>query len=94
MRLVWNRRAIGDREAIFDFIEADDPKAALTMDVRISTQAELLPEFPLAGRPGRVDGTRELVLGQTPYILAYRVLRETIEILRVLHGAQQWPDGF
>jgi toxin ParE1/3/4 len=44
------------------------------------------------GRPGRIDGTRELVINSTPYIAAYRIEGETVRILRVLHGAQQWPD--
>ena len=45
-----------------------------------------------SGRPGRVAGTRELVVTGTPYVAAYQVTRETVRILRVLHGAQQWPD--
>jgi plasmid stabilization system protein ParE len=43
------------------------------------------------GRPGRIEGTRELVISRTPYIAAYRIGGDTVRILRVLHGAQQWP---
>jgi addiction module RelE/StbE family toxin len=48
--------------------------------------------FPEMGRPGRIEGTRELVISRTPYIAAYRIAGDTVRILRVLHGAQQWPD--
>ncbi len=44
------------------------------------------------GRLGRIDGTRELVISGTPYIAAYRIVGETVRILRILHGAQLWPD--
>ncbi len=46
------------------------------------------------GRPGRVKGTRELVVTRTPYIVAYRLKRQSIQILRVLHGARLWPERF
>lgn len=45
------------------------------------------------GRPGRVDGTRELVISHTPYIAAYRIAGDTVHIPHVLHGAQEWPEG-
>jgi toxin ParE1/3/4 len=46
------------------------------------------------GRPGRVKGTRELVIVGTPYIVAYRIKGDAVQVLRVLHGAQKWPQGF
>jgi toxin ParE1/3/4 len=92
MRLEWSRLAQADRDAIFDYIEADSPQAAITVDDRIRVQVEGLVRFPESGRPGRVEGTRELVIDRTPYIAAYRVAGDTVRILRVLHGAQQWPE--
>jgi len=92
MRLEWSRLAQADRGAIFDYIEADSPQAAITVDDRIRVQVEGLVRFPESGRPGRVEGTRELVIDRTPYIVAYRVASDTVRILRVLHGAQQWPE--
>jgi toxin ParE1/3/4 len=62
------------------------------MDDRIRAQVRQLLQFPETGRPGRIEGTRELVISQTPYIVAYRITGETVRILRVLHGAQLWPD--
>lgn len=92
MRLLWSDFARADREQIFDYIEADSPRAAIAVDERIHTQIERLLQFPEIGRPGRVAGTRELVLTHTPYIAAYRISGDIISILRVLHGAQLWPD--
>jgi addiction module RelE/StbE family toxin len=92
MQLEWSRFAQADREAIFDYIEADSPQAAITVDNRIRQQVEELMKFPEIGRPGRIDGTRELIIRRTPYIAAYRIAGKTIRILRVLHGAQMWPQ--
>ncbi len=83
-----------DREAIFDYIEADSPRAAVAVDDRIEAQVDRLIDTPEAGRVGRVAGTRELVLNRTPYIAAYRIDGKVVRILRVLHAARQWPDNF
>ena len=88
----WSVLAIKDREAIFDYIETDSFRAAVMIDDRIETCAELLTGFPEMGRMGRVEGTRELLISGTPYIAAYCILGETVRILRVLHGARQWPE--
>ncbi|WP_229518234.1 type II toxin-antitoxin system RelE/ParE family toxin [Paraburkholderia terrae] len=92
MRLEWSVFALEDRDGIFDYIEEDSPRAAVVVDDRIRTQVRQLLQFPETGRPGRVEGTRELVISRTPYIAAYRITGDTVRILRVLHGAQQWPD--
>ena len=83
---------MNDRETIFDYIEADSPRAAAMVDDRIEAQIEGLIRNPEMGRMGRTAGTRELVVARTPYIAAYLIDRETVRILRVLHGAQEWPD--
>ena len=93
MRLEWSAYAIEDRVAIFEYIEADNPQAAVTVDDRIRLQVEQLIRHPESGRIGRVEGTRELVIDRTPYITAYRVAGDTVRILRVLHSAQQWPGA-
>jgi addiction module RelE/StbE family toxin len=92
MQLGWSIFALDDRNAIFDYIEADSPQAAVIVDDRIEEQVEGLLQFPEMGRIGRIEGTRELVIQHTPYIVAYRVMGEIIGILRVLHGAQRWPE--
>lgn len=89
MKLEWSVDARNDREAIFDYITADNPRAAIAVDERIQVQVETLREFPSIGRPGRVEGTRELVISRTPYIAAYALIDDAI---RVLHSARLWPD--
>jgi toxin ParE1/3/4 len=60
----------------------------------LHTVERVLPDNPHMRRPGRVPGTRELVIAQTPYIVPYRVQCGSIQILRVYHGARRWPDSF
>jgi toxin ParE1/3/4 len=91
MRLEWSILARADRDAIFDYIEADRPQAAVAVDERIREHVETLARFPQSGRPGRIEGTRELVINRTPYIVAYRITGDTVRILRALHGARRWP---
>jgi toxin ParE1/3/4 len=93
MQLEWSRFAQADRDAIFDYLEADSPQAAINVDDRIREQVEGLMRFPESGRPGRVEGTRELVIRRTPYIAAYTIAGNIVRILRVLHGAQLWPEN-
>jgi toxin ParE1/3/4 len=92
MRLEWSAYALADRSAIFDYIEADRPRAAAAVDERVREQVEVLARFPQNGRNGRTEGTRELVISRTPYIVAYRVTGNTVRVLRVLHGSRRWPD--
>ena len=92
MKLLWSAFALADRDAIFTHIEADSPRMAIAVDERIAAAARQLVDFAKSGRPGRVAGTRELVVTGTPYIAAYAVTADTVRILRVLHGAQRWPE--
>ena len=89
MKLYWTLEAIADRYAIFDYIEADNPAAALALDELFSEKAERLADHPKLGRPGRVDGTRELVVHEN-YILVYDIAGDMVRILRVLHAARRW----
>lgn len=63
------------------------------MDSRIEKHVKALAQFPEIGRPGRVEATRELVVKRTPYIVAYRIEGNSVQILRVLRGAQDWPEN-
>jgi toxin ParE1/3/4 len=87
MTPVWSPEAIDDLAALRAYIEQDDPSAAQ----RVET---LLPANPEMGRPGRVPGTRELVIPRTPFIVPYRLRGRTIQVLRVFHGARRWPEQF
>lgn len=93
MRLRWTRLAERDLDQIADYIGQDNPAAAARVVLELIEQAEtLLPAHPAIGRPGRVLGTRELVVGNLPYIVAYRVRGRDVEIIRVLHTARAWPS--
>jgi len=90
MALFWTPESIADREAIYDFIEADNPSAALAMDELLADKACWLISYPGLGRVGRVVGTRELVVHPN-YILVYDQIEDRVRVLRVLHAAMTWP---
>lgn len=88
--LFWTPEALQDREDVYDYIEADKPGAALTLDALFEERAGCLLAQPGMGRPGRVAGTRELVVHQN-YLLVYDVQDGWVRVLRVLHAARMWP---
>ncbi|MFZ4538902.1 type II toxin-antitoxin system RelE/ParE family toxin [Propionivibrio sp.] len=90
MKLVWTRPAREDRKVIREYIAADNPSAALDLDELLSEKAARLVDHPGLGRPGRLQGTRELVAHRN-YILIYDVAGDLVRVLRVLHAARQWP---
>lgn len=91
MRLEWRPRALADLQALRAYIAREQPAAARRVARRILAAAELLLVYPELGRAGRVLGTRELAVAHTPYLLIYRHQSDTVTIIRVLHGAQDWP---
>ncbi|WP_367156196.1 type II toxin-antitoxin system RelE/ParE family toxin [Methylomonas sp. HYX-M1] len=94
MKLVWTEPARQDLREIFTFIAEENPNAARRLLAEIKERAVLLQNNPQLGRAGRVDGTRELVVVGTQYILPYRLKEQQIQILAVFHGARLWPDNF
>ena len=86
--------AVDDLDDIAGYISQDNPEAARRTVRRLWTAVKSLAEQPEIGRPGRVHGTRELVVSDTPFVVPYRVVGSEIEILRVLHGAGDWPKSF
>jgi toxin ParE1/3/4 len=94
MILIWSPQAKQDLAALFAYLTEDNPAAAYRITSRIADSVDQLVSYPSIGRPGRVPGTRELVVATTPYIVPYRVRGQEIEILRVYHSARRWPDAF
>ena len=94
MRLNWARRAIRDLEALQAYVAQDKPSAAREQGVLVLSAVNQLQAFPGSGRKGRLAGTRELVVPGTPFIVAYRLRQDTIEVLAVVHGRRRWPGGF
>jgi len=92
VRLVWTRPAREDRKAICEYIAADNPSAALDPDELLSEKPASLVEHPGLGRPGRAEGTRELVAHRN-YILIYDVAGDLVRVLRVLHATRMWPPA-
>jgi toxin ParE1/3/4 len=93
MRTVWSPQAIDDLVALRTYIEQDNPAAARRIVLHIIQNIDtLLPRSPEMGRPGRVPGTRELIIPRTPFIVPYRLEGKTIQILRIFHGARRWPE--
>lgn len=93
MIIRWLPSAIQDRDAQLDYIAERNPGAAIDQGDRIEHQVSQLPDHPEMGRFGRIEGARELVIGGTPFVVVYRLRPslKRIEIIRLLHGAQQWP---
>lgn len=91
MRLKWTRRALNQLVAAQDYIAQDNPTAAHEIGQRIHEALTLLLTQPEMARPGRIAGTREWVVDHTPYFIVYRITSDTLEVLRVIHGKQDWP---
>jgi len=87
----WKDAAKADAAVILSYIAQDNISAAYDVYEKIRQQVSILAQFPKLGRKGRVSGSRELVITGTPYIVAYRIKGESVHILRILHGAQNWP---
>ena len=95
MTPVWSVEAVEDLVALRAYIEQDNPAAAQRVALHIVQNVEtLLSKNPEMGRPGRVPGMRELVIPRTPFIVPYRVIGNTIQVLRIFHGARRWPETF
>ncbi len=93
MKLKWSTQSLLEVEAIVEHIATDNPVAALDLGEQIFSSVEtILPNNPYAGRPGRVEGTRELVVHES-YLVAYEIA-DTINILTVRHAARLWPERF
>ena len=91
MQVKWLRRALENLAAQVEYIEQDNPSAASHVFEQIVDAVHQLALHPSMGRPGRVPGTRELVIANTPFLVPYRVKGDTVIVLRVFHGARRWP---
>lgn len=92
LRSRWTALALTDFAEGTDYIAQESRQAAQGVARRVWAATQQLQHNPYMGRPGRVQGTREWVIAATPYLLAYRVEKNRIVILRVLHAARRWPE--
>jgi toxin ParE1/3/4 len=91
MKIVWSRRAVRHLLSLREFIARDSEQNAALVAERILSSVHLLRAHPELGRPGRVSGTREFVVADTPFIIPNRVKENRLELIAILHGRQKWP---
>ncbi len=91
MQVKWLRRALENLDDEAAYIANDSPQIAAEFVVHMRNSAAMLADHPNMGRPGRIPGTRELIVTRFSYILPYRVRGGAVEVLRVFHTARQWP---
>ncbi|HXT34334.1 MAG TPA: type II toxin-antitoxin system RelE/ParE family toxin [Chloroflexota bacterium] len=94
MRVRLSPRAREDLRGHIRHIATDSPRSARLVRDRINNAVQQLALHPESGRPGRVDGTRELVILHTSYIAPYRVTNGILEIFAFIHDSRQWPPEF
>lgn len=92
MMIVWARPAKNSFLDHLGFLQDRSPKAAVNVSQAIMKQIKKLEQNPHMGRPGRWEDTRELVITKYPYIVAYRLKVDIIEILYIHHSRQDWPS--
>lgn len=90
MELLWTPEAVRDREDIYDYIEEDNPLAALALDELITERTAVLQDFPKMGRGGRVPDTFELIV-HSSYMVVYEIVETRVRVLNIVHTARQWP---
>jgi toxin ParE1/3/4 len=92
VKIRWTRLARKDINTAYEYVADDGAGAADQFLEQIQQSAAILVRHPMAGRAGRIPGTRELVVPGTPWILPYRIRRGFVDIVAVNHGARKWPD--
>ena len=93
VKLRWTRPALADLINAHDYIARVNPTAAQSIAQKVWDAANFLCDHPGVGRPGHVEGTREWVVGGTPYLIVYRVKDDEMQILRVWHGRRNWQNN-
>jgi toxin ParE1/3/4 len=93
VKIRWTPLAAADLKSAYDYLNERNPEQAGTQIDRILASTDILERYPNAGRNGRLQGTRELVVAGTPFVVYYRIREDRTEILSVLHGARKWPES-
>lgn len=93
MKVRLTSRASQQLLSAYDYLQATNSSAAASQMKRIFDSIDLLERFPLAGRKGRIAGTREMVVPRTPFIVAYAIVGKEIHVLAILHASQRWPES-
>ncbi len=94
MQVRWLRKALRNLDEEAAYIATDDPEAAKRVVERVLDAVAMLADQPGLGRPGRLPGTRELIVPRTRYLVPYRVRGDIVEGLRVFHSSRRLPGGW
>ncbi len=94
MKLLWTPLALEDLNSAYEYIAAENPSAAAAVVERMEAAIKALRAHPNLGRAGRVEGTRELVIAGTRFLVPYRVGKKQVEIPALIHAARRWPSSF
>jgi toxin ParE1/3/4 len=94
VKIRWTALAAADLKSAHDYLSERSPRQADALIDRILASIDILERYPNAGRHGRMEGTRELIVTGTPFVVYYRLRRDRVEVLSVLHGARKWPESF
>jgi toxin ParE1/3/4 len=91
MRIRWTPPAVTDLQDISDYLKEHHPQYRQPTMRKLYDRIRSLKNTPYLGRPGRIEGTRELLFPPMPYVAVYRVHEQSIEVWRIYHTAQQRP---
>ena len=94
MNVIWSAASVRHLQETVDYLQGESSTGAISTRRRILDTVQRIGQMPYSGRIGRVEGTREAVVPRSPYIVAYQISAQTVEILGIWHGARQWPEAF
>lgn len=92
LRVRWTETAADDLQSVHQYLSERSPAHADAVVERILASLDFLEQYPNIGRHGRIEDTRELIIAGTPFIVFYRLDRDQVFILSVIHGSRKWPD--
>ena len=91
MRIRWTPAAVADLQHISDYLKDHKPQYRQPTMRKLYDTIRALKQWPNRGRPGAEEGTRGIVFSPLPYVAVYRVREQSVEVLRIYHGAQDRP---
>jgi len=94
MKVIWSAASVRHLLEVIEFRQGEITGAAITLRRRILETVRQIGQMPYSGRAGRIEGTREVVVPHSSYIVVYQISEQTIEILGIWHGARLWPESF
>jgi toxin ParE1/3/4 len=94
MNVIWSETSVRHLQQVAEYLQSESAGGAIKIRRRILEAVKRIGQMPNSGRIGRIQGTREAVVPQSPYIVVYQVSDHSVEILAIWHGAWLWPESF